>query len=205
MPEGATFDPKLTRKGLISRAKPDWEARLQASSIVSRVINLVLDMHRQNMKIGYGHGYASKWYQWPLATGRWVLYWTMEGKHILCMANVLLWWPVFAGIVINFGRIVMTWDMGSETSSMVVGYLLSYLPFAFIPRDIFIYHYAVPLIFGCCNLGVLLERSVAPEIRGFCYFGVSMMAVVGFFLWCPWAYGLTTPEFDFLVWNNAWR
>jgi dolichyl-phosphate-mannose--protein O-mannosyl transferase len=203
-PEGGAWGPQSVIEGLVSRADPDWEARSRAPSMIRRVIALALDMHRGNMKIGSGHPYSSKWYEWPLATGKWVLYWTRDGKHILCMANVLLWWPVFAAIVFNLGRTILKLDFFGDTSAMMWGYLFSYLPFGLVPREMFIYHYAIPLIFGCCNLGLVIDRCLNPGQRGFCYLLFSAMAVIGFFLWCPWAYALTTPDFRFLVWNSKW-
>jgi dolichyl-phosphate-mannose-protein mannosyltransferase len=111
---------------------------------------------------------------------------------------------VFFGIVVNFIRVLVKREFQSEVSIMLYGYLLSYLPFALIKRDMFIYHYAIPLIFGCCNMAILIERCLGPKLRGFCYCLVATSALIGFFLWCPWAYGLTTPEFWFLVWDRRW-
>jgi dolichyl-phosphate-mannose--protein O-mannosyl transferase len=205
MPDEGASGPPSVVKGLVSRFNPDWEARARAPSMVRRVIDLAIDMHRGNMKIGSSHPYASKWYEWPLATGKWVLYWTMDGKHILCMGNVLLWWPVFGAVLVNIVRAICMRDVSSETSAMLFGYLFSYLPFALVPREMFIYHYAVPLIFGCCNIVVLIDKFLPPRARGFCYLMFPCMAITGFFLWCPWAYGLTTPDFYFMMWNSKWR
>jgi dolichyl-phosphate-mannose-protein mannosyltransferase len=173
--------------------------------MLRRIYDLVLYMHRGNMQIRGNHPYSSKWSTWALATGRWVLYWTDKGKHIICMGNVLLWYPAFAGIVAGAVRVAVTRDFGSEEAGALYGYLLSYLPFRFIPRDVFLYHYAIPLIFAVFNLCTLIERALPPETRAFLLCLCTAMAVFGFLLWCPWVYGLSTPEFNFLVWNDIWR
>jgi dolichyl-phosphate-mannose--protein O-mannosyl transferase len=203
-PADGADGPESVLSGLVSRVSPDWEDRANAPSMVRRVIELALHMHTGNMKIGSGHPYSSRWYQWPLATGKWVLYWTRDGKHILCMANVLLWWPVFGMILVNAIRAVLFLDIRSEATAMVLGYLLSYLPFALIPREMFLYHYAIPLIFGCCNIGVFIDKCMGKRERGFLCLLFGAMAVAGFFRWCPWAYGLTTPDFHSLVWVKSW-
>jgi dolichyl-phosphate-mannose--protein O-mannosyl transferase len=197
--------PDSVRAGLVAKDHPDWNARDMAPSMLQRIIDLVIYMHKGNMQIRGNHPYSSKWYTWALATGRWVLYWTDKGKHIICMANVLLWYPAFAGLFGTAARIIATRDFGSEEAGMLYGYLLSYLPFALIPRDVFLYHYAIPLIFATLNLSLVLERGLGPEKRGFMLCVCGALAVFGFLLWCPWVYGLSTPEFDFLVWNNKWR
>jgi dolichyl-phosphate-mannose--protein O-mannosyl transferase len=174
-------------------------------SIFRRVFDLAYSMHVGNMQIGHAHPYASPWWSWPLALGNWVLYWTKNGRHIICLGNVLLWYPVFAGILVNFVRGVIALDVGSADSGMVVGYLVSYLPFALVPREMYLYHYAIPLLFGIMNLAAMIERHAGDEGRGFLLGLVAVLAGIGFVTWCPWVYGLKTPDFDFLVWNNKWR
>jgi dolichyl-phosphate-mannose-protein mannosyltransferase len=156
------------------------------------------------MKIGANHPYRSEWTSWPLFTGKWVLYWTKDGKHIVCMGNVLLWWPVFLAVCVNSVRAIVTFDLASEATGLAFGYWLSYLPFALISRDLFLYHYAIPLLFGCCNLGVLIDKEMPPMAKGFCLTMFAAMAILGYVLWCPWVYALTTPDFYFLVWNRNW-
>jgi hypothetical protein len=90
VPPGGTGGPLSVRQGLVSRSSPDWEVQSKAPSLVRRITDLIIDMHRGNMLIGNGHPYSSKWYTWPLFTGRWVLYWMKEGRHILCLGNFLL-------------------------------------------------------------------------------------------------------------------
>jgi dolichyl-phosphate-mannose--protein O-mannosyl transferase len=203
-PDTPFSGPDCVRQGLVDRMNPDWNKRANAPSVIRRIVALALDMHSGNMAIGSNHSYGSKWTSWPLFTGKWLLFWTKDGKHILCLGNVLLWWPVFFGICANLVRVLLCGDLASESSGLLIGYWLSYLPFGLLTRDVFLYHYAIPLIFGCANLGLLLDRELSPMAKGFCLAMFGSMAVLGFFFWCPWAYGLTTPDFSFWVWNPAW-
>lgn len=203
-PENDTGMPACVRKGLVDPKKPNWEARYAAPSMVRRVISLVLYMHKGNMKVTSEHPYSSKWYQWPLFTGKWVLYWTQNGKHLLCMGNVLLWYPIFIGIVLNVVRAVLYQDFESSTTSFLFGWMLSYLPFALIPRVMFLYHYSIPVLFGSYSLVSMIETMLSPKLRGFFYCLVAFMAISGWLLWNPFVYGLTTPDFWFLVWNRKW-
>ena len=197
--------PDCVRKGLVDKNNPNWDARNNAPSMLRRILTLIVYMHVGNMGIRGGHPYRSSWWEWPLALGKWVLYWTENGKHIICLGHVLIWYPVFFGIVWNLVRMLFTGDYDSEESAATFGWILSYLPFALIPRDMFLYHYAIPLIFGIYNLGLVLERHLPGKQRGFLLCAVLCMALFGFVLWCPWVYGLTTPDFFFLVWNKRWR
>lgn len=203
-PENHVSMPDCIRRSLVNKNQPNWQKRSNSPSMLRRIISLIFYMHHTNMRIGHSHPYSSPWYSWPLATGKWLLFWTNEGKHIICMGNVLLWWPVFFSIVFNLIRVCLNLECQSELSSMLFGYLLSYLPFALIPRDVFIYHYAIPLLFGIYNLNLLIERIMPPVCRGYCYMLFLSMAAFGYVKWNPWAYGLTTPDFYFLVWNRKW-
>lgn len=198
------FVPKCINDSLIDKMNPDWERRNKAPSMIIRIITLILYMQFTNMNVGFKHPYASRWYDWPLFTGRWVLYWTENGRHLICMGNVLVWWSVFAAIIGSFvAKFFNTIDR--EGFDNLLGYLFSFLPFALIPRDTFLYHYAIPLMFGIFALVILLERQFSPKITGFLLSLVCFLAIFGFFMWCPWVYALTTPDFQFMVWNENWR
>jgi dolichyl-phosphate-mannose--protein O-mannosyl transferase len=203
--QGWAAAPDSVRAGLVAQAHSDWNARDAAPPMLRRIADLIVAMHRGNMQIRSKHPYASAWHTWPLATGRWVLYWTDKGKHIICLANVLLWYPAFAGIVAGAIRVVATRGLGSDEAGTLFGYLLSYLPFALVPREMFLYHYAIPLIFAALNLCALIERALPPGAHAFMLCLCGAAAFFGFLLWCPWVYGLSTPDFDFLVWNDKWR
>jgi dolichyl-phosphate-mannose-protein mannosyltransferase len=196
--------PPSVRMSLVDPRNPDWAARRRAPSILRRVRDILIDMHRSNMGIGHTHPYSSPWNTWVLCTGKWVLYWTREGRHILCLGNVLLWWPIFVTIIASAVRMVYMFDFNSTVTATLFGWMLSYLPLALIPREMFIYHYAIPLQFGCCNAASLIEKALSPRARGFCYCLAAGLAALGFAFWCPWAYGLETPEFHWLVWHRKW-
>jgi dolichyl-phosphate-mannose--protein O-mannosyl transferase len=123
----------------------------------------------------------------------------------MCLANIFLWWPVFFGVVANGIRMIVTLDFASEESGMVLGYIFSLLPFALIKRQMFLYHYSIPLIFGIYGFNLWLERHFSPKVRGFLFALFLAADLFGFFFWCPWVYGLTTPDFWFMVWNHKWR
>jgi hypothetical protein len=145
----------------------------------------------------------SPWWSWPLALGRWVPLWEADGRRVVCMANVLLWCPVFIGALVSLGVLVYTRNWAAPGGALCVGYWLSYLPLAACgPRNLTVY--ALPLLFGICNLAGLIERAFVGEMRGFVAALAGAMAVAGFFLWAPLAYGLSTPDFGFRVWNPSW-
>ena len=203
LPENPTDMPDCIKDSLTDKISPDWEHRNAAAPLLKRILVLIANMFISNMATGYHHPYASSWYTWPLFLSKWVLFWTDDGKHVICMGNVLLWYPIFIGVLFNIGRKVIG-SIDSESFDMLLGYLFSFLPFALIPRDCFLYHYAIPVLFGIWGLVLMIERNFDGKTRGFLFSLVASMAIFGYFFWAPWAYALTTPDFDFLVWNHNW-
>ena len=196
--------PSSVKSGLIDRLDPDWDKRAHAPSMIWRVICLVIYMMASNLSLESNHSYSSPCWSWPLFLRKWVLFWTKDGKHIACMGNVLLWYPVFIGIIFNLFITLTQKDFNSLRAAPMIGYLLSYLPFFLIPRELFLYHYAIPLIFGIYNLTMLIEKKMKPVYRGFFFSLIFSLSLFGFFTWSPMAYGLTPSDFQFLIWNKNW-
>ena len=198
IPDDNVDMPECVQLGLISRFNPDWDARSEAPSIVKRVISLFLYTHRSNTTST--NAISSPWYSWAVCMGKWIPFWSRDGKQILCMSNPLTWFPVLFGILINTCRIFVTGDMKSEVTATLFGYLLSYLPLALVRWNLPFYHYAIPLFFGCYSLTIITEREFPAKTRGFLYCLLISLAILGYFIWAPWAYGLTTT--DQMKWCN---
>ena len=61
----------------------------------------------------------------------------------------------------------------------------------------------VALIFGIIQVPLLIQE-LPGKARGFCYCLTMCMFTIGYFLWNPFAYGLTTPDLSVLIWNRNW-
>jgi dolichyl-phosphate-mannose--protein O-mannosyl transferase len=91
-------------------------------------------------------------------------------------------------------------------AALLLGYVLSLLQFALVcTKDVNLSAYAVPLMLGIMNLVSFMEANLSGETRGFAFAFIIAMAIGGFLLWAPFVYGLTTPNFEFLVWNSKWE
>jgi dolichyl-phosphate-mannose--protein O-mannosyl transferase len=196
--------PRCVLETLVERPNPDWNRRHGKHSTLYLVVALMLTMHQGNMELPPRLPFASKWYEWPLCMGKSIIFWGQGNTRIVCLGNVFVYWPVFFAIIINLVRVCFSWDFSSEESGLLCGYLVSFLPFALITRDCFVYHYAIPLIVGCCNLGLLIDRKLPPVARGFAYSMFAAMALFGYVFWFPWIYGFEVPDLDFLSWSSRW-
>lgn len=164
------------------------------------------------------HPDASPWWSWPFM-GQSVFYWQkMMGNntaYLYFLGNPVVWWgtgglciAALAGGAIRFGRRV------KEKSTMrawipLVGYGIAMLPLVRVPRALFLYHYATPLIFALL-FGVLWLENVTVHqsaLRRRCTIGILMLLVVGFVWFSPLTYGIAVPQEvqPFLFWFPGWR
>lgn len=200
----AMLAPPAVQEGLIDRLNADWDKRALAPSMIIRVSSLVKSMIKSSLKHNVERAFSSHWYSWPLFSCSWVPFYEKDDKHICCLGNVFVWYPVFFGIFWNMFVTLIRCNFRSISCSFLIGYLLSLIPFMFVNRTLHIYHYAIPLIFGIFNLMEMIENEIKGVHRGFILSLLVTAAVFGYITWNPLVYGLTIPDFEFLIWNNKW-
>jgi len=152
------------------------------------------------------HPYQSKWYQWILDI-RPILYYRDTERVgfktlIAAFLNPAVCWGGLGAIAALIYRTVNRKD--GRALFILVGYLAVLLPWVFIPRCAFAYHYFPAALFLCLALShvfdTVLERGGEGGLRAVCAFtGVTVLLFVLFY---PVLSGLTAPTAytDFLKW-----
>jgi dolichyl-phosphate-mannose-protein mannosyltransferase len=89
---------------------------------------------------------------------------------------------------------------------IVIGYLVNYLPFIFIGRVMFLYHYEAALIFTILGIGYLLD-FLKPRTKIICIVLILAIALTAFIYWSPLTYGLpiTDVQLQARMWLASWR
>ena len=196
------FAPDIVKSALVNRANPEWMKRYNVS-MFRRIVALIISMLKYNFNIKPRNSYATKWYQWPLQTSSLLLMSVDRNRSIYSMGNILIWIPVFFSVIASTINCIIQNDCSSTVFYLLVGYFASYLPFALMTRDTYIYHYCIPLLFGYLCLAINIDKF-SPKYKGFFSMLLIFLTIAGFLLWAPWAYGLTVYDFNFLVWNKKW-
>lgn len=143
-------------------------------------------MLRYHSKLTSTHPYASPCITWPFIVRPIWYYSGILGdtlrEGISSFGNPLVWWP---GVLAFFFLLIYGIKKKDRTAGfLVIGYLSQYLPWFFITRPIFIYHYFPSVIFvtlmNVYSLKVL-KKHMKPKLytRIVCVYGA---AVVGLFL-----------------------
>ncbi len=103
------------------------------------------------------HPAASKWYTWPIAKHS-IGFWSQTDaesrteRWIVLFANPIVWWGAMIGMVVVGAALVKRAGMLAHRRDVLIalgiGYVANFVPFAFIQRPMFLYHYFFALIYG---------------------------------------------------------
>ncbi len=141
---------------------------------------------------------------WPVARSS-ILFWedNASGKTIVLMGNSLLWFFTFFALLFELVWMLFhalrerVWPIDQNESILLLGYLANYIPFFFINRPMFLYHYftallflfllmprIVPRIMNCIAV-VSGDRLLAQTLTYF----IGCLILLNFFLLAPTTYG----------------
>ncbi len=176
----------------------------------------------QNSLLGVEHPYASRWYSWPVEA-RGVYYWqgeTIKGVqgNIYLLGNPIVWWGSTIGVLVAFLLwLIRPRLLGKRrmlVAFLLAGYAVNFLPFAFIDRPMFLYHYLFALVFAvllsCVMLGLLFDwqrRKYGEKVVAQTTWGIAIVVLLGFLWFVPISYGfpLSPADLQQRMWLPTWR
>jgi dolichyl-phosphate-mannose--protein O-mannosyl transferase len=203
--EGAGFlspemQHQLVRKGS-ERLGWQWVGGI---GLIRRTIALSLEMHRANMGLTQSHPYQSRPESWPFLTGIFVAFHYATEGEVACAGNAIVYWIVMGGLAIcTLGIWSGYWRAGLK---FVAGWSLCYFPFFLIARSMYLYHYLIPLLIGCCAAGASVDIVSGKRrfVAGFLAFLICFGGAVGFALWSPYSYGTRRFNRSYVLWSRRW-
>lgn len=171
-----------------------------SGSLLQTVLNNMQYMLSYHSTLEATHYYSTPFYEWPLlrmpllyATDR-VTETTVSS--ISCMGNPIIWWCGIPFLLFAMYR----WTAKSDTKAgfLVIAYLAQYLPWFFIGRITFIYHYFPSSLFLILTTGYVLDllaRSFSWGKKAVA--GYLLITVLVFLLFFPVVSGLpATLEYE---------
>jgi len=132
------------------------------------------------------HYSSSQWWSWPFG-GRGI--WLFQAETFLCeMANPLFWIVTFVFFVLGVKEAWAKKDR--ERGFWISAYLVSFVPFMFIGRYMFLYHYFLPFVISLLVAVAWLDRRLTA--RRF-WDGVIVMTIT-FLLISPLTYSFPDAQ-----------
>jgi dolichyl-phosphate-mannose-protein mannosyltransferase len=216
LPHGRPSDPIMSEETrALLRAHPINPPREDPS-----FARLFVDVNRGMQAInvawaGDQHRAASKWYTWPIAKHS-IGYWNERDagagteSWIILFANPIVWWGALVGAMATIVALIRRAKALESQRAMLlvlgVGYLGNFLPFAFIQRPMFLYHYFFALVysvlFAAIGVGALAGWDGDDEkfwafpsaMSRRLYGGVAAGATILFLYLIPLTYGWPLSE-----------
>ena len=161
-------------------------------------------MYTANETLVATHPYASMWYTWPLDI-RPIYYWDKNDQRIYFLGNPVVWWGSTAAVAL---LLTFLWTQRlkhqPKTTFLLTAWAINYLPFIFIGRVMFLYHYLTALTFAL-SIGVWL---VAQTKRPLLWLSLAAGMSLALFVWfAPLVYGLPLSNAGLAArqWFASWR
>jgi dolichyl-phosphate-mannose-protein mannosyltransferase len=165
-------------------------------------------MFTSNTTLTTIHQYGSKWYTWPFMI-RPVFYWQNLSlhKYIYLMGNPFIY--LFGTASIFFTLISTSlWDRKNRVALFLVfGFLVNFIPFIFIGRVMFLYHYEAALVLSIMSFGFVLDK-ITKDIVKKVMCGVAVVCSIALFIYfSPLTYGLPQTDYQLnsKMWLSTWR
>lgn len=175
---------------------------------LEKVVENQVNMMRYHSHVGGDHDQGSKWYEWPLMLKPIMLHSVRfpdkKTEIVVLMGNPGLWW---AGILILFwGLYDLAGRMESRKMFLAIAYGIPLVPWLFISRYTFLYHYYPSLPFLALMTGVWAEEhgKKGKAVMAGC---VACSAVL-FVMFYPIISGMKVEEqyvVQWLQWLPGWK
>lgn len=155
-----------------------------------RNTNYMINYHKDLVAT---HPYSSAWYEWPImwtplfAASEIAYYqadavgnWTTFTSSISHMGNIIIWFSLIPCFFYMVYRTIFKKD--EKAGFLLIALLSQYLPWVFISRVTFIYHYFPTIIFGMLMIGYTIKLWINENILRKRLVILCLMLVVVFFL-----------------------
>jgi len=183
------------------------------AGIIERIVENQKDMFNFHSTLKLENGHSSKWYSWPVIWKP--IYYSStilsstQRQGINAMGNPLIWWvgiPAFIYVVINIFK-----KKEKKALFIAISYLSQYLPWIFISRMTFIYHYFASTPFVVIMIVYMFKDWLEEEEnkRKKAYLiGYVVLTVILFIMFYPVLSGQTvSAEYvkNWLSWLSQWN
>lgn len=195
---------------------------IQPLGLIGKFIELNKRMYTANKTLTFTHAYSSRWYSWPLMS-RPVYYWVssnqpaeqnLDKAKIYLLGNPFIYWLSALAIIFLAVRLFYQLIKRNFSTSdyrlpafLVAGFLINWLPFIFIGRVMFLYHYLSALIFAIMALALVIDQIKKFKTKIIVGLALIILFTSNFIFFSPLSYGLPlSPDAqNYRFWFTGWR
>jgi dolichyl-phosphate-mannose-protein mannosyltransferase len=190
-----------------------YNDHIMPKGFFGKVIELNVAMFDANKTLTATHEYSSSWWSWPLML-RPIFYW--QGKvdpardgneYIYLLGNPLIYWLGAASILFLIWKIAVKKRYEKTGIFLLTAFLVNFIPFIFIGRVMFLYHYEAALVVSIIVLCYCIERYVSERYRAKVTWTLLAVCLILFIFFAPLTYGLHLSDsaLHARMWLPSWR
>ncbi|MDR3558670.1 MAG: phospholipid carrier-dependent glycosyltransferase [Candidatus Pacebacteria bacterium] len=186
--------------------------QFQQEGFAAKLADLNVEMYKANAYQMPSHQYQSSWWSWPLML-RPIFYWQgQEGQdeYIYLLGNPFVYWLGTASVATMIGYAL--WkrkksERKAALSFILIGFLVNYVPFMFITRAMFLYHYEPALIMSIIAIAWIIDGIYWKKWRIVALIATLILCFSSFIYFSPLTYGLhlTDGQLNARMWLSGWR
>jgi dolichyl-phosphate-mannose-protein mannosyltransferase len=237
---GDDFMSRSFRARLLDEDGNSLFSHIRPKPLLHSLVELIAVMYTANAGLTATHPFQSFWYNWIFNNGRILLYWqdihgdygmwiwgplnpvnSFFGTIVGVAGAILLIFWFFVSLVLPFGKRLTDCFQFSFVRvsvallTMLVGYFGNILPYYFITRATWTYHYVPSFLLACILCGLtlqvltsFLERySWATNDVLKCLLSIGFVGITSAFIFfSPWTYALplAVSDSDFRFISETW-
>lgn len=172
-------------------------------------IKLQIRMFQYHSKLEATHPFSSPWYLWPLGIKPiWYYSGNVDEGYVSSIAvqsNPFIWWTGIIAMIYVLIRAIGNRE--KNEIFIVVAILATYIPYIWIPRIMYLYHYfAVIPIMILAIVATIKDLEESTNLR--LVLGYSIIAIVMFAYFYPIYSGLVIPMWyaNTMIWfKDVWQ
>ncbi|KKU77930.1 MAG: hypothetical protein UY04_C0049G0008 [Parcubacteria group bacterium GW2011_GWA2_47_7] len=192
-PQGGKVDPISPAFNVPEIQQLSFPAGNDLSAIIRFVpkFNAIMMHVNSNKEISSLMIAAPNSLAWPLARSE-ILFWKSDNQtqRIVLHGNDLLWSVVFFLFLFEIGWVFTTffssrkWPIGEVETILIAGYVMNYIPFFFIQRPMYLYHYFTALLFLFLLAPLVIPRllSCIKILTRDRFIGIAIVSLIGFLI-----------------------
>ena len=178
------------------------------TNTIPNIVTQTKDMYNYHSTLTEEHPFSSKWYTWPISYKPvWYYVNQMDNNKketITGIGNITIWWM---GILSLIYIIINLWKRQDKNSYIILVSILSmWLPYLFIGRVMFLYHYFPVLQFVMLSIVSLIKDITEKFKTDFFLISYSILFIFIFIIYYPVVSGLAIDSnyIDSLKLFSSW-
>lgn len=170
--------------------------------------NQIISMYNYHSNVTEPHPFSSPWYSWPfMIKPVWYYVDYYNGnmiRTITGIGNPLIWWSGATCVLFSYIKTFLKRD--KNDIFLIILILSTIIPYAFINRPMFLYHYYPTLIFIMLTIVSVIKMLTEITKNNSIYIIFIILISICFILFLPVTIGLKIPKtyLHLIKWLNTW-